>query len=730
MSGFIGTALPRTPVPGQTILWQGSTQPEPVAASVALPVQQDLSGPPLANEPAAGNDPLDVAQRSAAIGEPIPVVFCRRQGNVGGVLLSPPATEARFENDATNAVTAYYHLVLGEGRMDAVQVRDTFQRSCRVGTLQQTYNRRAGTWGPGNFITAIPGFTKPEAPYYCGLGGSYAGLTTASFQITAPNGDTRWNRQVHLFMRGGLYVTRLLDSVEGPSSNLADLILYLARRTSKVPEALLDTDLFTSAAEFVDAMGFACDIRLDESQSLDDFIASVGRWFLLTKSRRGGKVGLRPMLPVNGSNVLSTDPVTPVTLFDESRVLLDSFELTMISPADRRPFCAVMLWRQQPDNDIGLVRSTEVRYRGTAIDGPFEQFDLSAFCTSELHAVRVGAFEVARRRHVTHTLRVRVRPGAYAPTLSRGDVVQVKLQRTTSIGAPGVWDYLYQVDKIGKPRGGQLDLDLIHFPVDALGRSLVALDVMAATAGGELLPTGLNALGTCDTNSSLDTTPAADVGQEGTTWGDRVAGGGGGGAAGGDPVGMGGLTYEAAFNPGISASVETLDAQENATTIPAGLNVGDAVPAPTIAAINSALAGLPPSRAFWEIKTPTYANAQWTVVVNCPGVTVTVTVSGGGSVEDRWGGGSFTFTQTGTAFTLLSAYGTTESPFATFCYGIFRGNSVDAGLFLDGSLPGLGTVGGQQGQRGGLVSSPGSTGTVAYTSGSRFIQLVSMTRLS
>ena len=240
-----------------------------------LAYQQGLIATPLVEGGAGGADDLDTAQRSITIGEVIPIVFGRRVGDIGGVLISPGATEARFENSLTNEVTATYHLTLSEGQLQAVQVRDTFQRSCRVGTFTQSYNRRGGSWTAGNFIVDRGGsYVKPECPYYCGSGGTYQGLSTGSFEITAPDGDTRWDRQVHLFIRGGMHVTRLLDATLGPSNNVADLALWLFRNTSRTPEALIDVDAFEDAASFTDQLGLWFNGEIKESTNLEDWLAS------------------------------------------------------------------------------------------------------------------------------------------------------------------------------------------------------------------------------------------------------------------------------------------------------------------------------------------------------------------------------------------------------------------------------------------------------------------------
>jgi hypothetical protein len=133
---------------------------------------------------------------------------------------------------------------------------------------------------------------------------------------------------------------------------------------------------------------------------------------------------------------------------------------------------------------------------------------------------------VAKRRYVSHTLRIKVRPGSFNATLAQGDVVRVLLQRVASSAPAGTHDYLYEVDRIGKSRTGEVSLDLIHFPVDSLNRSLVALDVAAATGGGILFSTTKSGI-SCDVNSSGDTTPATDDGSSPTLPGDDAFDAGG-----------------------------------------------------------------------------------------------------------------------------------------------------------------------------------------------------------
>jgi len=482
-----------------------------------LAMEAGLIRAPLSEAAAQGDSQLDSPQRAAVIGEPVPVVFCRRDeaAGSGGVLISPPATEARFSNDASNAVTASYHLVLSEGLIGSIQVRDVFQRACRVGTHTQTYNRRAGTWTPGNFVTAQTGYTMPECPYYCGTVGVYSGMSTMSFTVTIPDGSDQWNRQVHAFIRNGLYVQRLTDGVVGGSNNFADLVNWALLNCAKLPVAQIDYDSLLGAARFLAANAFNCDIAITQSQNLGDMLASMAPYFLLAETRNQGRRGLRPLLPVNANGTIRTTAVPWAYTITEDHVLADSLRISYVPPADRRPFAVRTIWRQQLTDDVGIIRTSEVRFGGEAEDGPYEQHDLSEFCTRENHAVKVAAYIRARRRYVTHTATVAVRTIDFPQSLVPGDVVRLRLDRITDIAADGAWDYLYQIDRITKTAAGDVSLDLTHFPIDSSGRSLVALAVANATGTGILLTSNRTGV-TCDVNSSSDTTVPAEAFQTGT----------------------------------------------------------------------------------------------------------------------------------------------------------------------------------------------------------------------
>lgn len=477
-----------------------------------LAYQSGLSDPVLNEAAAEAADDLTSSQVAYKIGDPVPIVFCRRVSSVGGVLVSPGATEARYENDGTtNALTVSLHLVLSEGQLSTIPIKDVFVGPCRQGTWNQTYDRRAGTWFPGNFVTTVSGKDPWSCPYYCGTSGRYANMTTLSYVNTFPDGSERWEQQVHVFVREGMPVTRIIDSTLGPSNSVIDLALYLMNQSGRIPSTLIDSTKMLAAANFCQTNGFLYNGVFKESSNLDEWLEQIGNDFLLRLIESNGKFAFKPRLPVNGDHTIKTTTIGWEFTFTEDHLLPDGFEVEYISLADRQPSCLQMMWRQQPDSDIGFPRTTEVRYTGEATAGPFDQYDMSQFCASETHAVKVGAYRLARRKYITHTLRLNVRPSSYNSTLELGDIVRVRLRRETATTALSYHDFLYEVERIEKTASGACVFDLTHFPIDSQGRSLVALEVAAATAPGFTISAGRSDY-SCDDNSSSDNTPLVNAG--------------------------------------------------------------------------------------------------------------------------------------------------------------------------------------------------------------------------
>ena len=538
-----------------------------------LSAQTGLSVSELRAEAAEGNPDVAGPQAVIKTGEPIPIVFCRRRAinsvQTGGAMIAPKMSEGSFSNDQniqkikTNGVWTSVAvdeeiyvkllLVVSDGQIGSIQIRDIFYGNCRRGTYNQAHSARAGNWTPGNTIddyidhyvepdsggfyviptspthnewyklknsiygritnSAAGGFTdyfityiEHKMPTFCGTSGSYSGLTTLSFEITLP-GSTDWNKQISAFIRDGLQVTRIVDNTLGSSDNFADLAKYLMLQSGRLPSDLIDDASFAIAANFTHTNNFLFNGVLVKSQNLSDWLQKTSYNFLLRLTNTNGKFGLKPRLPYNTDYTIKTTAITPEFTFTEDHILSGGFEIDFVSLEDREPVCIVAQWRQQPEADFGLVRTIEVRYQGEATSGPFVSMDLSGYCVTENHAIKAATYKLATRKHVTHHLRIKVRERNYNSTLEVGDIVRVRLQRETSKGEIEYHDKVYEIARIEKTFGSLIKYDLTHFPIDSQGRSIVAQVVNGAVGAGNVINVG-RSTHDCDTNSSTSTSTA------------------------------------------------------------------------------------------------------------------------------------------------------------------------------------------------------------------------------
>lgn len=482
---------------------------------VLLAQAAGLVGPAAATGGAAGgtND-LTRSQRVAAVGEPAPIVFCRRRADGGGVLLQPAATEARFTNNpTTNELTMSLQLVLAAGPIGQLQVRDVRQGPCLVGTLQQTYNQRAGTWTPGNFVTAVASpLTTWDVPVFCGTGGSYRGLTTASFVSSYDDDDDRWGWQINLFVRDGRPVVRLRDGLTGASNNWADLFLLLLRESLRIPDSLIDLPGLAVIAQFLEVNQLFCDVEIRQQSDLGSWLEQTAPKFLTHLSKTDGTVGLRPLLQLTAEGEVYIGPVEHVATFTADDMV--AFEREWIPQSQRESIVAAVVWRQQDEGDVGLARTLLVGFADQlGVDAPTETFDLSDVCTTEIHAARFGAYQAARRYHISHTARLELRPGAFNATLQPGQIIRFYLPFSSSVGPGANVDTLYEIARITRPPDGAMVLDLVEHPIDSLGRSVVAVEVARAAAPGYSITQPRDNT-SCNVNSPGDDSLVADVGQD------------------------------------------------------------------------------------------------------------------------------------------------------------------------------------------------------------------------
>ena len=254
-------------------------------------------------------------------------------------------------------------------------------------------------------------------------------LVLAGISLKATRNFTRLD-QLRVWLGKGLRVERLHprkiaaygDSDDsGPSNLLTDLIYYmmtdqtggagaLLGMTSDEPALINKQDLIDTS-KFLETQKLFFNGPIVERTNLRQFIASVAPFFLCNFVIADGKFSLKPALPTHASGSFNDGPVFIEQLFTAGNILEDTLEIEYLSAEERRPFKAVVRYREERKNKLPQERVVEIQnvkdeqYRDKGLEFlPREQFDLTQFCTTKHHAEMVGKYFLTLRRLVTHTI--------------------------------------------------------------------------------------------------------------------------------------------------------------------------------------------------------------------------------------------------------------------------------------------------------------------------------------
>ena len=323
-------------------------------------------------------------------------------------------------------------------------------------------------------------FNEIEYPEVPGGGeqtsGTFFDLTLAgirgSIRALKPvdgTGPDYW-MQAHMFVEQGINVTRLMPSYfsgadeEGPSHFYADLIYYLLGKAQMIKADQIDVEALRAACVVHNHYKMFYNGALQITTSFSEWLTRTAPYFLMTPRQVDGKYGVWPVVPVDANGEFSRESVNTylkmqITADD---IVSGSYARAYFPAKDRKDICLVMVYKDQPINSPGQTVTVEVRYRGTALQGPFEQHDLTEFCCHPNQAMMSARYLLARRRYTSHAVELTM--GRRGAQLQPGDVVSVDLAVDTTEG-DGVTDlHYYSVESVTEGQGGQVQLQLVHFP--------------------------------------------------------------------------------------------------------------------------------------------------------------------------------------------------------------------------------------------------------------------------
>ncbi|MAZ73806.1 MAG: hypothetical protein CMC70_11750 [Flavobacteriaceae bacterium] len=261
----------------------------------------------------------------------------------------------------------------------------------------------------------------------------YNNLTIAGLSLKASRNFTSLD-QMRVWLGSGLHVKRLHPDLSvydlggllvngqasGPSNLFTDLVFYLltnqmggAGGLLKMDESnpkLLNQDDFVETSRFLHAQKLFFNGVVGDKTNLRQYITDAAPYFLCNFVIMDGKFSLKPAIPhMADSGLINLGPVPIEQLFTAGNILEDSYKLEYLRSEERRPFKAVMRYRQETKNKLPEEKVVEVKLPGQLQEHdisllPQEQFDLTQFCTSEDHAIKVAKYFLGIRKLVSHTI--------------------------------------------------------------------------------------------------------------------------------------------------------------------------------------------------------------------------------------------------------------------------------------------------------------------------------------
>jgi hypothetical protein len=354
--------------------------------------------------------------------------------------------------------------------VDGVLVRDN------ANTYTSSTNEGVGFETDGVFTVEFRAIPVPGNPFPGTANGEFIVTCTTSTSNIGKKG--MFDDQVRCFVRNGIEVYNVLTATTASSNNFADLVYYMLTVSGNVPTGLMDTASFATAATFIAANNLRFDGVIAAEMNIKEYLENVCPFFLVYSLQIDGKYALRPVLPTNIDGTLNSGPITPSLTFDRTNIEAGSYRRDYIPLNDRKDICTLLTYRDQSTATYSTEKIAEVRYTGTAANGPYLEYDLSQFCSNINQAGFVGKYILANRKHVTHTIEFssNVGIGQVAPM----DIVRVRWNYADVTAGVNTDTAFYQIQEVNEGSTGAVQIRAIHFPTNASDESLVIADMLGS----------------------------------------------------------------------------------------------------------------------------------------------------------------------------------------------------------------------------------------------------------
>jgi hypothetical protein len=239
--------------------------------------------------------------------------------------------------------------------------------------------------------------------------------------------NIRSSREITSLQQFSIYCDKGINSTNLFPEVLLDMLTNERYGTGKILNSKqIDTQSFSDMAAWCERRQYFFDGIVDSKVNIRSWGTETARNYLLDLVIRNGRFALQPVADFDTNPVISA-------LFTSGNILEGTFEYTTADEQDRVLPQVSVKWREEKaDSEDGLfpvMRQITVRESGTPEDAPFEAIDLSAYSTSEKHAIDVGKWTCRQRRLLTHSISFETTPTEAA--LDIGAVFQLGMESVT-----------------------------------------------------------------------------------------------------------------------------------------------------------------------------------------------------------------------------------------------------------------------------------------------------------
>ncbi len=238
--------------------------------------------------------------------------------------------------------------------------------------------------------------------------------------------------QLSVYVKNGIKVENLITGSTESSNLFPDIAYHLLTDSingagNLIGATQINKNDMKKASQFCEANKFYWDGIITQQQNIREFIYQNALFSLLDFTIKGGQFSLTPTVPVNSNNEIDRDVLGKnlvKALFTDGNTR--NLKVSFLSPEERQLFQARVLYREEVENGFAKTEVLDLRLGddlGGSENDPREVFDMSNFCTSEVHARTFAEYALLIRKFVDHGISFETTPES-AMSLEPGDHIR------------------------------------------------------------------------------------------------------------------------------------------------------------------------------------------------------------------------------------------------------------------------------------------------------------------